>query len=156
MTDVATNYHADVLNNSDGPMFVTMSINGQLLGIEVTHVRDVLREQAVTKIPLSPPEIAGSLNLRGRIVTVMDLRCRLGLPPKEDGAKASFVVVEFKHELYSLMVDDVGDVISSELSDLEKIPGNLDQRWREIATNIYKIDGKLIVLVDIESLLTIK
>lgn len=156
MRNFETVEYSTALENADGPMFVTMTVGGQLLGIEVNHVRDVLREQAITPIPLSPPEIAGSLNLRGRIVTVINLRKRLGLADREEGQKASFVVVDYHNELYSLMVDDVGDVISSELSHVEKTPGNLDLRWKDIATGIYKLDDQLIVLVDIQALLSIK
>lgn len=154
MTQLATqhDHHHD---DADGPMFVTMEVHGQMLGIEVKHVRDVLREQSITQIPLAPPEVAGSLNLRGRIVTVIDLRQRLGLPPRESGSKSSFVVVELKNELYSLMVDSVGDVLTSRLSMLEKTPGNLSANWREIATGIYKMDGQLIVLMDIQTLLKV-
>lgn len=140
-------------DDSDGPMFVTMIVHGQMLGIEVKHVRDVLREQNVTPVPLAPPEVSGSLNLRGRIVTVVDLRSRLGLPPREPEAKCHFVVVELKGELYSLMVDSVGDVLTSRLSQLEKPPGNLGAAWKEIATGVYKLDGQLIVLMDVQTLL---
>src|SRR4051812_21507078 len=94
------------------PIYVTMGIDRQMFGIEVKHVRDVLRHQKVTPIPLSPPEVAGSLNLRGRIVTVIDLRRHLDLPPKENYGRAgcTFVVIDYKGELYSLMVDSVGEV----------------------------------------------
>ncbi|NBO17774.1 MAG: chemotaxis protein CheW [Proteobacteria bacterium] len=134
-------------------MFVTMTVDGQMMGIEVKHVRDVLREQKITPVPLAPPEVAGSLNLRGRIVTVIDLRRRLGLQAQDPESKCHFVVVDLRGELYSLMVDSVGDVLTSRLSHMEKPPGNLGAAWKEIATGVYKLDGRLIVLMDVQTLL---
>ncbi len=148
----ATSLAADT---ADGPMFVTMGIDKQMFGIEVRHVRDVLREQVVTPIPLAPPEVAGSLNLRGRIVTVIDLRKRLKLAPKPGMGGATFVVVELKGELYSLMVDNVGEVITSTQANIENTPANLPAHWKDIATGIYKMESELLVLVDVQTLLQI-
>ena len=141
--------------DTDGPMYVTMRIDRQLFGVEVKHVRDVLRQQKVTAIPLAAPEIAGSLNLRGRIVTVINVRCRLGLPAREPELKSTFVVVELKGELYSLMVDSVGEVLTASAAQIEKTPANLSDCWKEIASGIYKMDGELLVLVDVPTLLHI-
>src|SRR5688572_10895735 len=103
---------ADVSMFSDNAsMLVTMRVDNQLFGIPVQHVRDVLKEQRVARIPLAAPEIAGSINLCGRIVTVINLRERLKLGPKQDSKPHMFVVVERQNELYSLMVDSVGDVM---------------------------------------------
>lgn len=140
---------------ADGPMFVTMAVDSQMFGIEVKHVRDVLREQVITSIPLAPPEVAGSLNLRGRIVTVIDLRKRLRHKPKEGNGTATFVVVELKGELYSLMVDNVGEVLTASTDRIETVPANLSPHWKDIATGIYKLDDELLVLVDVQALLHI-
>lgn len=140
---------------ADGPMYVTMCIDKQMFGIEVKHVRDVLRQQKITPIPLAPPEVAGSLNLRGRIVTVINLRNRLKLPVHEGGGQNTFVVVELKGELYSLMVDSVGEVLTASTARIEKTPANLNSCWKDIASGIYKLDGELLVLVDVQSLLTL-
>ena len=90
--------------------FLTITIANQLFGIPVLQVQDVLGSQKVTKIPLAPPEIAGALNLRGRIVTALDVRQKLGLEPRAKGEKNMSVVVEFHNELFSLVIDKVGDV----------------------------------------------
>ena len=140
---------------ADGPIFVTMGIDNQMFGIEVKYVRDVLRAHRVTPIPLSPPEVAGSLNLRGRIVTVIDLRKRLKLAARAEGTEISFVVVEFNGELYSLMVDSVGDVLTSSQANIENVPANLPAHWKGIAASIYKTDSELLVLVDVQNLLSI-
>ena len=137
-------------------MYVTMRIDQQLFGISVRHVRDVLRSQKITPIPLAPPEVAGSLNLRGRIVTVFDVRKRLRLPlsagPFE---KCMFVVVEYKGELFSLIVDSVGEVLTASANKIEKTPANISGSWKEVASGIYKMPDELLVIIDIETLLTL-
>ena len=91
--------------------FVTMTISGQLFGIPVLGVQDVLGPQAITRIPLAPPEVAGTLNLRGRIVTAIDVRTRLRLPERDADGKAMRIVFDHAGELYSLMIDSVGEVL---------------------------------------------
>lgn len=140
---------------ADSLMFVTMRIDKQLFGVPVKYVRDVLREQRVTRIPLAPPEVAGSLNLRGRIVTVINLRKRLSLHEKESATPGMFVVVEHKNDLYSLMVDGVGEVLTISAGAIEKTPGNLGTSWKAVASGIYKLDSELLVIMDTETLLTI-
>lgn len=134
--------------------FVTMTIHDQLFGIPVTQVQDVLGSQKINRIPLAPKEVAGSLNLRGRIVTAIDVRRRLGLPPLADGAPMS-VVVEQGSELYSLVIDTVGEVLSLPADDFERNPANLDPLWREVTAGIYQLDGKLMVVIDIDRLLSL-
>src|ERR1700731_467442 len=97
---------------SEAQEFVTVTVAGQLFGIPVLQVQDVLGPQRITRVPLAPPEVAGSLNLRGRIVTAIDIRIRLGLPELTDGKPGMSVVVDHGGELYSLMVDSVGEVLS--------------------------------------------
>ena len=158
MTTLEKNASATIAHTGEGVMYVTMCIDKQLFGIEVKNVRDVLRQQKVTPIPLASPEISGSLNLRGRIVTVINLRRRLNLPTREEniGGKPNsntFVVVEHKGELYSLMVDSVGEVLTASNDKIENVPSNLNSGWKDIASGIYKLDGELLVLVNVQSLL---
>ncbi len=136
-------------------MYVTMRIDNQLFGIPVKNVRDVLRQQKITSIPMSSPEVAGSLNLRGRIVTVINLRRRLRLGEKDDDGKGMFVVVEHKGELFSLMVDSVGEVMTVPAHSIEKAPTNLGGAWKEVTTGIYKLSGELLVIIDVHSMLTV-
>ncbi len=133
--------------------FVTFVIAGQLFGIPVLKVQDVLSAHRITRIPLAPPEIAGSLNLRGRIVTALDVRRRLGLPDREDQMECMSIVVEHENELYSLMVDTVGEVLALSGSDFERNPPTLDARFREYSDGIYRLDDKLLVVLDVTSLL---
>ena len=145
----------DVLPSSDAQMYVTMRLNGQLFGIAVRNVRDVLRQQKITPIPLASEEVAGSLNLRGRIVTVINLRRRLRLPDFENGEKNMFIVVEHRGELYSLMVDSVGEVMTVDEHSIEHSPNNLSGSWKDVTMGIVKLSGELLVIMDIHKILTL-
>lgn len=136
-------------------MLVTMRVDNQLFGIPVGAVRDVLKEHKVARVPLAPPEIRGSINLRGRIVTVIDLRRRLHLVENADGASHMFVVVEHNGEYYSLMVDSVGEVLTIPTSQIEKSPSNLASNWREVATGVHRLENELLVIIGVDTLLTL-
>jgi purine-binding chemotaxis protein CheW len=133
--------------------FVTMFIDNQMFGLPVLTVQDVISTQKITRIPLAPKEVAGSLNLRGRIVTAIGVRLRLGLPPSPNRETNMSVVVEIGGELYSLMVDSVGEVLSLPAAAFERNPPTLDPLWREFSVGIYRLDGKLLVVLDINRLL---
>ncbi len=134
--------------------FLTIWIAEQIFGIPILQVQDVLGEQTVTKIPLSPPAVAGSLNLRGRIVTAINVRACLGLSPNQNSAKTDMsVVVENAGELYSLMIDKVGDVLSLSANDFEKTPSTLDPKWQDISAGIYRLKDRLLVVLDVPKLL---
>lgn len=139
------------LNNYDMRDFVTMSVAGQNFGVPVLQVQDVLNPQPITRIPLAPTGIAGALNLRGRIVTAIDVRARLGLPLATGPCMS--IVVEHKGELYSLLVDEVGDVMSLHHRDYESSPPTLDARWRDISQGVYRLDGALMLVMDVAKLL---
>ena len=139
--------------SSETQDFVTMIIEGHLFGIPVLTVQDILGVQKITRIPLAPKEIAGSLNLRGRIVTAIDVRLRLDLAPRPAGENAMSVVVDQGGELYSLMVDSVGEVLSLPLAKFERNPPTLDNKWREFSMGIYRLEGNLLVVLDVGRLL---
>ncbi|MFQ5785553.1 MAG: chemotaxis protein CheW [Alphaproteobacteria bacterium] len=133
--------------------FVTVEIGGQWFGIPVLTVQDVLGAQHIARIPLAPPEVAGSLNLRGRIVTAIDPRIRLGLPGRDDDASEMSIVVEHDGELYSLMIDSVGEVLNLPADRFECNPATLDSHWRDISAGIYRLDDRLLVVLDVARLL---
>jgi purine-binding chemotaxis protein CheW len=131
-----------------------MRLADQLCGVAVAAVRDVLGPQPLARIPLAPAEVAGSLNLRGRIVTAIDLRRRLGLPPSPQGPeKAMSIVVEHGAELYSLLSDEVGEVISLPETGYEPNPPTLDPLWREVSLGVQRLGERLLILLDIPVLL---
>lgn len=141
-----------VLNMSKTLEYLTVIIDEQKFGIPVLQIQDVLREQRVTRIPLASPEVAGSLNLRGRIVTAIDVRKRLNVKIKPD-ARSMSVVVEYNQELYSLIIDKVGDVLGLDEDRIEKNPGTLNAKWRDISDGVCQLDNELLIIMDVPRLL---
>jgi purine-binding chemotaxis protein CheW len=137
----------------DNGEFVSVTVAGQLFGIPVLQVQDVLGPQRITRIPLAPPEVAGSLNLRGRIVTAIDLRTRLRLPRLPEGKSGMSVVVDYGGELYSIMVDAVGEVLSLNAVNAERNPATLDPIWRDVSGGIYRLDKSLLIVLDVARVL---
>lgn len=159
MNEVAIADHGrelDVIHEADKDEFVTFRIDGQLFGVPVLHVQDILKPEDIAFVPLAPPEVRGSINLRGRIVTVIDVRIRLGLPAQVGSTENMGVTVENDNELYTLIVDDIGEVLALSPDDSEKVPGTLDPRWREFALSIYQLEGDLMIVLDIGQLLRSK
>ena len=135
--------------------FVTARIGKQWCGLTVLAVQDVLGPQKLAKVPLAPPEVAGALNLRGRIVTAIDVRRRLGLTPA-DTAKAMSIVVEYGGEPYSLLIDEVGEVLNLPTDSLERNPPTLDAGWRAVSLGVHRLEGRLLVLLDVDRLLDLR
>ena len=133
--------------------YLVVHIADQIFGIPVMQIQDVLRHMAFTRVPLAPAEVAGALNLRGRIVTAINVRKKLGLSVEDMPENPMSVVVEHDHELYSLMIDKVADVISIEETQIKETPPTLDDLWRDISNGIYKMDGRLLLLMDVSKLL---
>ncbi|MFQ5773272.1 MAG: chemotaxis protein CheW [Kiloniellaceae bacterium] len=133
--------------------FLTFTISGQLFGIPVLKVQDVLSSYRITRIPLAPPEIMGSLNLRGRVVTAIDMRARLGLAPRPNGSESMSIVAENDGELYSLVVDSVGEVLALSSSTFERNPPTLDPMVRAFSDGVYRLDEHLLVVLDVNRLL---
>lgn len=138
---------------SDSIQYVTVLIGGQLFGLPIHKVHDVFVPESMTRVPLSAPEISGVLNLRGRIVTAIDMRCRLGLPPREGGPAIMAVGIEYRGESYGLIIDEVGEVLNLETSGREANPANLDRRWAEISGGVHRLSGQLMVILDVERVL---
>ena len=140
---------------STAQSLVTLTIADQLCGVPVLSVRDILGEQPITRIPLAPPEIAGSLNLRGRIVTAIDLRRRLGVPPAPPGTPRMSVVTEQGGDLYALLVDQVSEVMTPPETSFERNPPTLPPSWAEFCSGIYRLNGRLMVVLDIGRILAL-
>lgn len=120
------------------------------IGIEVMRVQEVLRWQDTTPIPLTTPVIGGLMNLRGEIVTTIDLRCRLGLDPLVDDQPMN-VVIRTNEGVVSLLVDEIDDVIEVSEDDFEAPPSTLDERLRELLCGVYKLEGRLLLVLDTET-----
>jgi purine-binding chemotaxis protein CheW len=147
--------HPDAVLDEEDRQFVTLTVADQLCGVPVLGVRDILGEQVITRIPLAPKEVAGSLNLRGRIVTAIDLRQRLGLAPAPAGTRRMSVVAEQGGELYALLVDQVSEVMRVPASAFERNPPTLSQIWARFSTGIYRLEGRLLVVLDVGRLLAL-
>jgi len=132
---------------------VTFTIAGQLFGIPVLQVQDVLSSYHITPIPVAPPEIIGSLNLRGRVITAIDVRIRLGLARRAADADSMSIVAESQGELYSLMVDSVGEVLALSPNAFERNLPTLDAKFRTFSEGIYRLEDQLLVVLDVNRLL---
>ncbi|MHA7776490.1 chemotaxis protein CheW [Roseibium sp. M-1] len=137
---------------SDMIQYVTVVIGGQLFGLPISQVHDVFVPESVTRVPMSAPEVQGVLNLRGRIVTAINMRRRLHLPPLKEGQMMA-VGIEYKQESYGLVIDTVGEVLTLPSASAEPNPSNLDRRWAEISGGVHRLDGRLMVILDVDRLL---
>jgi purine-binding chemotaxis protein CheW len=135
--------------------YVTAMIGGQLFGLPIQRVQDVFLPERLTRVPLAPPEIAGVLNLRGRIVTLIDMRRCLGLDRREDDAPAMSISVESGGESYGLLIDSVGEVLQLDDGAREPNPINLDPRLARVSVGIHRLDGQLLMMVDVDRVLDI-
>src|ERR1043165_2992093 len=133
--------------------YVTVLLDGQLFGLPIARVQDVFMPDRLTRVPLAPPEIAGVLNLRGRIVTAVDLRLRLGMAPRSDGRPPMAVGIELKGESYGLLIDTVGEVMKLNDSTREANPVNLDARLARGSAGVHRLDGQLLVILDVDRVL---
>lgn len=132
--------------------YLTFTLADQKFGVSVLRVNDVLGPQKITPTPLAPPSVAGVMNLRGRIVTAIDVRRCLGQPAGKADMGNS-VVIDQGGELFSLMIDSVGEVLALEQDSLEDVPVTLAPAWRTVASNIHKLQDDLLVILDIPRLL---
>jgi len=136
-------------------VYVTAMIDGQLFGLPIVRVQDVFIPERLTRVPLAPREIVGVLNLRGRIVTLIDLRRRFGLGERKEGEDVMAIGVESRGESYGLLIDRVGEVVELEGVAREPNPVNLDQRLAQMSSGIYRLDDQLLVVVDVDRVLDI-
>jgi purine-binding chemotaxis protein CheW len=175
-----------VSDEIDTEDFVTFRVGGQLFGVTIQKVRDILNPDKIAFIPLAPRQVRGSINLRGHIVTVIDVRVCLGMPDFEpvaepviagendtanetasegDGTSGGEetseadapithvgVTVEYGPDLYTLLVDEIGEVIPVATGDNEAVPSTLEAAWTKFARNVIQLDGELLVILDSDKL----
>jgi purine-binding chemotaxis protein CheW len=135
--------------------YVTVMVAGQMFGLPIARVHDVFLPERLTPVPRAPREVSGILNLRGRIVTAIDMRARLGLPAKPDGMPGMAVGIDQGGESYALLVDGVGEVLKLEAGALERPPVNLDDGLTAICIGVHRLEGQLLVVLDVDRVLDI-
>jgi len=151
---VHTAAHPDRSQTSfGGEQLVTFRIADQVFGIPALKVRDVLRPQPITRVPLAPPAVSGSINLRGHIVTAVDVRLCLGFERGSVELRPMCIVVDIKGDSICLLVDSVGDVVSVNEEDVEPNPGSLQSSWAAISRGIFRLKDGLLVILDVDQLI---
>lgn len=140
--------------STDRRDYVTVRVGQQLFGLPIDRVHDVFKVQAITAVPHAPAEIAGLLNLRGRVVTAICLRGRLGLSNPETSKLEIAVGIERWGEAYGLLVDSVGEVMALANDTFEPNPAHMDQRWAGLTRGVHRLDGELLVILDIDAILS--
>jgi purine-binding chemotaxis protein CheW len=133
--------------------YATAMIGGQLFGLPISRVQDVFMPERLTRVPLAPDDVAGVLNLRGRIVTAIDMRARLGLPKNADGKPPMAMGVDLRGESYGLLIDSIGEVLKLPDDGREVNPVNLDPRMAKMAEGVHRLDGQLMVVLDVDRVL---
>jgi chemotaxis signal transduction protein len=133
--------------------YVTFTTAGQLFGLPIEHVQDVFTLANITRVPLAGREIAGVLNLRGRIVTVIDLANRLQLDAPRDATAHMVIGIERGSESFGILVDRVGEVLSLADRDRKSAPVNLDHTLSAAATGVFRLNEKILVALDADRML---
>ena len=141
------------MSTHDDPRFCTFHLGDLFLGVPVTRVQEVIRYQERTRVPLVSAVIHGLINLRGEIVTTVDLRHRLELGPREEGCEPINVVVRHEDGVVSLLVDEIGDVFELTDDDFEPLPPTVQGTYREFVRGVYKLDDRLLLILDTDRLL---
>ena len=139
--------------NLDTTQYVSVVIGEQLFGIPINKVHDVFMPESITRVPLSEKDIQGVLNLRGRIVTAIDMRELLGIEAHDDAGMNMAVGIEYKGESYGFIIDNVGEVLSLSDDSREVNPANLNRNWTSISAGVHRLDGELMVILDVEKVL---
>ncbi len=135
--------------------YVTVNIGDQFFGLPISRVQDVFMPDRLTRVPLASGEIAGVLNLRGRIVTAIDMRRRLGLGARAEGQSVMAVGIECNGESYGLLIDAVGEVLKLAEDTRESNPVNLDKRLASVSAGVHRLEGQLLVILDVDRVLDI-
>lgn len=134
--------------------YVTIILADQMFGLPIRRVHDVFLTNNITTVPLAPPQIVGLLNLRGRVVTAISLRQRLGMPPAEARETGQMALgIEDSVEAYALIVDKIGEVLKLDASTLETNPVHLDPAWAQVSSGIHRLEDRILVILDVDAVL---
>ncbi|GJL78038.1 MAG: chemotaxis protein CheW [Nitrospinaceae bacterium] len=133
---------------ADTKQFCTFYLGDLFFGVEVENVQEVFRYQDMTNVPLAPAAVRGLINLRGQIITAIDLRCRLQMEDWAEGKLPMNVVVRTEEGVVSLLVDEIADVLEVPEDDFERPPETINEITRELVRGVYKLKGKLLLILD--------
>jgi purine-binding chemotaxis protein CheW len=133
--------------------YVLFKLNNELFSMNVENVKDILLPHQIIPIPLSSSEIVGCINLRGRIVTTIDLKQKIDLQSDQNFAKSMIIVVENNDYLYGFLVDSVVCVLHLNENDISPSPGNFSQKWDQVSTGIFNYNQQIVVILDNDILL---
>lgn len=133
----------------------TFYLGDLLFGVDVRRVQEVIRYQEMTRVPLAPPTMKGLINLRGQIVSAIDMRCRLGLEARADGELPMNVVVRTAEGAVSLLVDEIGDVLEVDESTVERPPETMAGAAKELVRSVYKLPDRLLLVVDTDQVVSV-
>ncbi|AZO76184.1 MULTISPECIES: chemotaxis protein CheW [unclassified Bosea (in: a-proteobacteria)] len=162
MTGTSNDSEAGVAAFEDSLDYVTVTVGGQLLGLPIARVQDVFIATRVTPVPLAPSEIVGLINLRGRVVTAICMRRRMGrvdaaaAPAGVDGRELTAVGIDQGGEAFALIVDTVGEVMRLSRTTFEPVPIHLDRAWAALAKGVHRLDDRLLVVIDVDAVLNIE
>jgi purine-binding chemotaxis protein CheW len=150
-----SNSQSKAKNHTEYHEYVTVTVADQIFGLPIDRVHDVFIASAVTEVPLAPREIVGLLNLRGRVVTAMCLRRRLGLPDASGGREMA-VGLDTQSESYGLLVDQVGEVMKLSPETREPNPVHMDPSWVELSRGVHRLDDQLLIILDVDAVLALE
>jgi purine-binding chemotaxis protein CheW len=136
--------------------YVTAMVGDQLFGLPIGRAQDVFVLDRLTRVPVAPPDIAGVLNLRGRIVTAIDLRRRLGLAPLAEDRRRMAIGIEHRGESYGLLIDAIGEVMKLPSAEREENPINLDGRLARMSAGVHQLEDRLLVVLDVDRVLDVE
>lgn len=135
---------------AENTQFCTFYLGDLFFGVEVENVQEVFKYQEMTRVPLAPSVVRGLINLRGQIITAIDLRARLGMDELPDGQLPMNVVVRTEEGVVSLLVDEIAEVLEVSEDAFERPPDTIDEITRELVLGVYKLENKLLLILDTE------
>lgn len=152
MSDERTNTAEDV--NDEVLQWVTYRLDEETYGINVMQVQEVLRYTEIAPVPGAPDYVLGIINLRGNVVTVIDTRARFGLPPTETTDNTRIVIIESDEQVVGILVDSVAEVVYLKTSEIDSAPNVGTEESAKFIQGVSNRDGELLILVDLNKLLT--
>ncbi len=135
--------------------YCSLMVGDLVLGIGVGEIQEVIKGSSITPVPLAHPAIRGLINLRGQIVTAIDLRRRLGLDPAGAGLDTTVMVLGAADEPMALVVDSVGEVVAVDESSFETPPDTLRGEARRMIDGAYKLERSLLLILDLDAVLDV-